>query len=82
MIGDKGFDVFEEVLEILSYLSYFSPRLTPRLWELWPLMIATMDDWALQYFENLLIPLHNFISWARNSFSPGHLVRRGHVQGV
>ena len=72
MIGDKGFDVFEEVLEILSYLSYFSPRLTPRLWELWPLMIATMDDWALQYFENLLIPLHNFISLGTEQFlAPG-----------
>ena len=72
MIGEQGFDVFEEVLEILSYLTYFTPEVTPRMWELWPLMIATMDEWALQYFENLLIPLDNFISRGTERFlAPG-----------
>lgn len=72
MIGEQGYDVFEEILEILSYLTYFTPVVTPRMWELWPLMIKTMDDWALQYFENLLIPLDNYISRGTERFlTPG-----------
>jgi len=72
MIGEQGYDVFEEILEILSYLTYFTPVVTPRMWELWPLMIKTMDDWALQYFENMLIPLDNYISRGTEHFlTPG-----------
>lgn len=72
MIGEQGYDVFEEVLEILAYLTYFTPQVTPRMWELWPLMIRTMDDWALQYFDNLLIPLDNYISRGTEQFlAPG-----------
>ena len=72
MISEEGYDVFEEVLEILSYLTYFTPVVTPRMWELWPLMMRMMDDWALQYFENMLIPLDNFISRGTEHFlTPG-----------
>lgn len=72
MISEEGYDVFEEVLEILSYLTYFTPVVTPRMWELWPLMMRMMDDWALQYFENMLIPLDNYISRGTEHFlTPG-----------
>ena len=72
MLSDQGYDVFEEVLEILAYLTYFTPEVTPRMWELWPLMMTTMDDWALQYFENMLIPLDNYISRGTQHFlTPG-----------
>lgn len=72
MISEQGFDVIEETLEILSYLTYFTPQVTPRMWELWPLMIDIMDDWALQYFENMLIPLDNYVSRGTEHFlTPG-----------
>lgn len=35
-ISTDGQDVFEEVLEMLAYFTYFSDSISPRLWSLWP----------------------------------------------
>jgi hypothetical protein len=35
-ISTDGQDVFEEVLEMLAYFTYFSDSISPRMWSLWP----------------------------------------------
>lgn len=45
-------DVFEEVLEIVSYMTYFSPSISLDMWSLWPRMVDAMDEWAIDYFES------------------------------
>ncbi len=35
-ISTDGQEVFEEVLEMLAYFTYFSDSISPRLWSLWP----------------------------------------------
>ena len=62
MIAQEGEDLFEEILEILSYFTFFSPAISLRLWSLWPKLHAAFNDWALLYLENILIPLDNYIS--------------------
>eukprot|EP00898_Chlorokybus_atmophyticus_P004844 jgi/Chlat1/5360/Chrsp35S05283 len=62
MLTTDGQDVYEEVLEIVSYITYFSPTISPGMWGLWPLMADALDEWALDYFENILVPLDNYIS--------------------
>lgn len=56
------------MLEIISYMTYFSPAVSPAMWELWPLMVGALQDWALQYFENVLVPLDNYISRGTETF--------------
>jgi hypothetical protein len=36
--------------------------LSPRLWSLWPQLHALVMDFGIDYWENILIPLDNFIS--------------------
>jgi hypothetical protein len=55
-------DVYEEVLEIVSYLTYYSPSISVAMWQLYPIMCKALHDWAMDYFENILIPLDNYIS--------------------
>jgi hypothetical protein len=55
-------DVYEEVLEIVSYLTYFSPCISPAMWQLYPILCKALHDWAMDYFENILIPMDNYIS--------------------
>jgi hypothetical protein len=55
-------DVYEEVLEIVSYLTYYSPSISLAMWQLYPIMCKALHDWAMDYFENILIPLDNYIS--------------------
>ncbi|GLC37117.1 hypothetical protein PLESTB_000981600 [Pleodorina starrii] len=62
MLSTEGQDVFEEVLEMLSYLTYYGPSISDRLWALWPQIEAAVNEWAIDYWENILVPLDNFIS--------------------
>ena len=56
-------DLFEELLEIVGYITYYSPQISQEMWQVWPKMLAVLNNgWALQYFEHVLIPMDNFIS--------------------
>uniref|UniRef100_A0A383WBL3 Importin N-terminal domain-containing protein n=1 Tax=Tetradesmus obliquus TaxID=3088 RepID=A0A383WBL3_TETOB len=60
-LSSDGQDVLEDVLELLAYFTYFG-ELSPRLWGLWPQLHALVLDFGIDYWENILIPLDNFIS--------------------
>ncbi|KAL7608990.1 importin beta-like SAD2 isoform X1 [Lactuca sativa] len=62
MLTTDGQDVFEEVLEIVSYMTFFSPTISLDMWSLWPLLTEALADWAIDFFPNILVPLDNYIS--------------------
>ncbi|XP_057427481.1 importin beta-like SAD2 homolog isoform X2 [Lotus japonicus] len=62
MLTTDGEEVFEEVLEIASYITFFSPSISLDMWSLWPLMMEALADWAIDFFPNILVPLDNYIS--------------------
>ncbi|CAF1824795.1 BnaC04g12980D [Brassica napus] len=62
MLTADGQDVFEEVLEIASYMTFYSPNISLGMWSLWPLMVEALVDWAIDFFPNILVPMDNFIS--------------------
>ena len=69
MLGPDGYDVYEEVLEIQSYMTYYSPAVSPAMWELWPVLIASLEgEYGVQYFENILVPMDNYISRGTETF--------------
>lgn len=47
-------EVFEEVLEIVSYMTFFSPTISMDMWTLWPLMMEALSDWAIDFFPSKL----------------------------
>ncbi|GAB2230170.1 hypothetical protein Drorol1_Dr00014427 [Drosera rotundifolia] len=62
MLTTDGQEVLEEVLEIVSYMTFFSPTISLQMWSLWPLMVQALADWAIDYFSNILVPLDNYIT--------------------
>ncbi|GJM85010.1 hypothetical protein PR202_ga00737 [Eleusine coracana subsp. coracana] len=68
MLTSDGQDVYEEVLEIVSYMTFFSPTISFDMWSLWPLMMEALNDWAIDFFENILVPLDNYISRGTDHF--------------
>ncbi|VAH31486.1 unnamed protein product [Triticum turgidum subsp. durum] len=68
MLTSDGQDVYEEVLEIVSYLTFYSPTISLDMWSLWPLMMEALNDWAIDFFENILVPLDNYISRGTEHF--------------
>ena len=53
-------DVFEEVLEIVSYITTFSPTISLEMWSLWPLMMQGLVDWAIDFFPSMKLPVSVF----------------------
>jgi len=68
MLTQDGYDVYEEVLEICSYMTYYAPAVSPGMWELWPIMVDALQTWGMQYFENVLVPMDNYISRGTETF--------------
>ncbi|KAM1743661.1 hypothetical protein ACFX12_013536 [Malus domestica] len=68
MLTTDGQEVFEEVLEIISYMTFFSPTISLDMWSLWPLMMDALAEWAIDFFPNILVPLDNYISRATAQF--------------
>jgi hypothetical protein len=52
------------------------------MWSLWPQLIACFHEWAVDYLENLIVPLDNFISRGTPHFlagtSPNYLQQACH----
>ena len=46
-------------------------QISEQMWSLWPQLIAAFHEWAVDYFENLLVPLDNFISRGTAHFLAG-----------
>ena len=83
MLSTDGQDIFEEVLEMMSYVTYFSTTISPMMWTLYPQMCKELDDWAVDYFENILVPMDNFVSRGTEVFiasrDPNYLAITFHV---
>lgn len=60
--SEAGLDVFEEITQLITYLTYFAPAITPRMWTLFPRLLNCLDTWAIDYWSDTLLPLDNFIS--------------------
>ncbi len=49
------------------------------MWSLWPLLHSAYNDWAMDYLDNILVPLDNFISKGTEVFlackSPDYLAQ-------
>ncbi|XP_019166178.1 PREDICTED: importin beta-like SAD2 homolog isoform X1 [Ipomoea nil] len=68
MLTIDGQEVFEEVLEIVSYMTLFAPKISLDMWTLWKLLMEALADWAIDFFPNILVPLHNYISRGTSHF--------------
>jgi hypothetical protein len=60
--SEAGADVFEEVCALLTWLTFHAPAISPRLWSLFPRVLAALDAWAGGYFEDAVPPLDNYVS--------------------
>ena len=48
-------EVFEEILEIVSYMTFFSPTISMDMWSLWSLMMEALSDWAIDFFPSMVL---------------------------
>ncbi|CAD7704977.1 unnamed protein product [Ostreobium quekettii] len=68
MTSREAIEVFEDVMEMVTLFMMFSPKITPRMWTLWPKMHESLMDWAIDYYEYMRVPFEMFISRATEVF--------------
>lgn len=56
---------------MVSFFTYYGETVSERMWQLWPGMVRALKDWAIDYFENFLVPLDNFVSRGTERFLAG-----------
>jgi hypothetical protein len=72
MLGSEdGLDVYEEVLYLLNYLTYFGPAISAELWSLFPVLLHNINEFALDSFADSLVSLDNYISRDPDVFMAG-----------
>jgi len=68
MLNERGQDIYEELMELLAYLTYYSPVLSESLWSLWEPLVQQGCTWASAYLESAIIPIDNFITRGTETF--------------
>lgn len=71
MLTEEGLDVYEEVLEILAYLTYYTPTVSDWAWRLFPRLVNNVTTFGADYFGDTLTPLDNLISRDTERFLTG-----------
>jgi hypothetical protein len=69
--GDDYSEYFEHALEIMSYLTYYTSEISPAMWQLFPLLFDSFEDWACDYATNLKVPIDNYITRGNAVFVTG-----------
>ena len=68
-------EYMEDALEILTYLTYYSPQISPAVWSLYKPLTTSFFDWAFDYLSNINMSMDNYISRGNEVFlsDPGNV---------
>lgn len=68
VIAKENQELFEDVLDMISYFTYFSSDISPRMWSLFPRLYTAYMTWAFDYFECIALCLENYIVKGKTVF--------------
>ena len=61
-LGESGMDIVEEMLEIMTQLTYYAPTISERMWSLFPRILEIMPTWGVDFFQEFIPVVDNYIS--------------------
>jgi hypothetical protein len=59
--GDQ-LEYLENILEMLSYLTYYGQGISQEMWAYFPAIFYAFDNWAFDFIDTMVTPLDNYIS--------------------
>ncbi|CAM9763151.1 unnamed protein product, partial [Phaeothamnion confervicola] len=64
VLGNEGefIEYLENALDVVTYLTYYGPGISPDLWTLFPMIYDAFSNWAYDYITNMATPIDNFVS--------------------
>lgn len=64
-------EYMESGIDILGSLAFYSEKLPPQLWSMFPLMFTAFNDWASDYLTNFVPVIDNFVGRDVDGFLAG-----------
>ncbi|KAI8394007.1 armadillo-type protein [Radiomyces spectabilis] len=61
-------DLYDEIFEIIDSCTFSAKRVTPTMWSVFPLIYRAFKTSGIDYIEEMLPPLDNYISYGRDIF--------------
>ncbi|KAI7906287.1 armadillo-type protein [Cokeromyces recurvatus] len=74
-LENRILDLYDEIFEIIDSCTFSAKRVTPTMWSVFELIYAAFKDSGIDYMEEMLPPLDNYISYGKDVF-----VSNEHVQ--
>jgi hypothetical protein len=71
MITQECVDYFEEMIKIVSFITYYSPTISAQMWSLFNKLYGAFTWFGMDLISELLIPFDNYISRGTETFLAG-----------
>jgi hypothetical protein len=64
-------EYMESGIDILGSIAFYSQKISPQLWSLFPLIFVSYNDWAADYLTNFVPVIDNFVGRDIDGFLSG-----------
>jgi hypothetical protein len=75
-LKNKIMDLYNEIFEIIDSCTFSAKRVTPTMWSVFDLIYECFKDCGIDYMDEMLPPLDNYISYGRDVFVGNENVQR------
>ncbi|CAO0791888.1 unnamed protein product [Mucor circinelloides] len=75
-LENKILDLYDEIFEIIDSCTFSAKRVTPTMWSVFELIYGAFKDSGIDYMEEMLPPLDNYISYGKDVFISNEHVQR------
>jgi len=67
----EGMDFLENVLELLAFLTFYSPTISPHVWECYPMLVGAFEEFAYDYVDYMHPVFDNYMRKGTDFFVSG-----------
>ncbi|KAI9304897.1 armadillo-type protein [Cunninghamella echinulata] len=75
-LKNKIMDLYNEIFEIIDSCTFSAKRVTPTMWSVFELIYESFKDCGIDYMDEMLPPLDNYISYGRDVFVTNENIQR------
>ncbi|KAI8969324.1 armadillo-type protein [Mycotypha africana] len=75
-LENRILDLYDEIFEIIDSCTFSAKRVTPTMWSVFELIYKAFKDSGIDYMEEMLPPLDNYISYGKDVFVANEQVQR------
>lgn len=75
-LENRILDLYDEIFEIIDSCTFSAKRVTPTMWGVFELIYKAFKDSGIDYMDEMLPPLDNYISYGKDVFVTNENIQR------